>query len=567
MNTPPATTPHAPHPPGTPATPDGQVPPRPHTPTTRPATSSADTRTPQPTRAHQALTGLITAGAVLIAAIGFTGSYTAVRELAAHQGFGAFSYLFPIGIDAGILILLALDLLLTQLRIPYPLLRHTAWLLTTATIAFNAAAAWPDPLGVGMHAVIPVLFVVVVEAARHAAGRIADITTDQHIESVRLTRWLLSPIPTLLLWRRMKLWELPSYHHALTLEQDRLVYQARLRTRYGRTWRRKAPLQALMPLRLTRYGIPLATTVRADLTATGITPTPTPTTPPQPPKTTPAPQTTAPAEPAAHNPTTEAMPAPPEPAPSTEHHLQPRYRNRPAPPDKAATSHQEDNPFPAAHPQHEPRVSRNTPVHGRQHEARDHRHRGRPQPHQPNRPHHHSTEDADTPPPPHTDHPTPQPPSTTQRETHRATPAPTLTAADHYYLAWHTFQQQHGRPPDAAELSTHLATRGILGAEDQPIKPKALARYLLQFRIYTIWAQHRALSDHPPLEHVIKDLTHHGITGQYNKPLRTPDITKHLTRFEHRWHTLNHTHPPHTQPLNQPHSNAGEPDLGSGNDT
>ena len=79
-----------------------------------------------------------------------------------------------------------------------------------------------------MHAVIPILFVVSVEAARHAIGRIADITADKHMEGVRLTRWLLSPVPTFLLWRRMKLWELRSYEQVIKLEQDRLVYQARL---------------------------------------------------------------------------------------------------------------------------------------------------------------------------------------------------------------------------------------------------------------------------------------------------------------------------------------------------
>ncbi|CAM5409541.1 Integral membrane protein OS=Streptomyces glaucescens OX=1907 GN=SGLAU_19225 PE=4 SV=1 [Streptomyces glaucescens] len=149
------------------------------------------------TGTHRILIGVVVAGAVIIAGIGFAGSYAAVRELALKKGFGDFSYVFPIGIDAGICVLLALDLLLTWIRIPFPLLRQTAWLLTAATIAFNGAAAWPDPLGVGMHAVIPVLFVVAVEAARHAIGRIADITADKHMEGVRLTRWLLSPVPTL----------------------------------------------------------------------------------------------------------------------------------------------------------------------------------------------------------------------------------------------------------------------------------------------------------------------------------------------------------------------------------
>ncbi|WP_327268695.1 DUF2637 domain-containing protein [Streptomyces sp. NBC_01218] len=226
----------------------------------------------QLTRTHRILIGLVVAGAVVIAAIGFAGSYAAVRELALEKGFGNFSLVFPIGIDAGICVLLALDLLLTWMRIPFPLLRQTAWLLTAATIAFNGAAAWPDPLGTGMHAVIPILFVVAVEAARHAVGRIADITADKHMEGVRLTRWLLSPVPTFKLWRRMKLWELRSYEQVIKLEQDRLIYQARLQARFGRAWRRKAPIESLMPLRLAKYGVPLAETAPAGLAAAGIEP-------------------------------------------------------------------------------------------------------------------------------------------------------------------------------------------------------------------------------------------------------------------------------------------------------
>ncbi|MFG2678130.1 DUF2637 domain-containing protein [Streptomyces sp. NPDC048392] len=226
----------------------------------------------QLTRTHRVLIGMVVFGAVVIAGIGFAGSYAAVRELALQKGFGNFSYVFPIGIDAGICVLLALDLLLTWIRIPFPLLRQTAWLLTASTIAFNGAAAWPDPLGVGMHGVIPILFVVSVEAARHAIGRIADITADKHMEGVRLTRWLLSPLPTFLLWRRMKLWELRSYEQVIKLEQERLVYQARLRSRFGRAWRRKAPVESLMPLRLARYGVPLAQTAPSGLAAAGIEP-------------------------------------------------------------------------------------------------------------------------------------------------------------------------------------------------------------------------------------------------------------------------------------------------------
>jgi hypothetical protein len=222
------------------------------------------------TRTHRILVAVVVAGAVVIAAIGFAGSYAAVRNLAVHKGFGAFAPFFPIGVDAGIVVLLALDLLLTWIRIPFPLLRQAAWLLTAATIAFNGAAAWPDPLGVGMHAVIPVLFVVSVEAARHAIGRMADITADKHMEGVRVSRWLLAFPSTFRLWRRMKLWELRSYDEVIRMEQDRLIYEARLRARYGRNWRRRAPVESLMPLKLARYGVPLAQTGPAGLAAAGI---------------------------------------------------------------------------------------------------------------------------------------------------------------------------------------------------------------------------------------------------------------------------------------------------------
>lgn len=45
----------------------------------------------QLTRTHRILIGLVIAGALIIAGIGFAGSYAAVRELAMNKGFGTFS--------------------------------------------------------------------------------------------------------------------------------------------------------------------------------------------------------------------------------------------------------------------------------------------------------------------------------------------------------------------------------------------------------------------------------------------------------------------------------------------
>lgn len=219
------------------------------------------------TRTQKILTGVVVGAVLTIATLGFIGSYSAVTDLATAKGFGRFAHAFPIAVDAGIIAFLALDLLLTWRRIPFPLLRQTAWGLTAATIAFNAATAWPDKLGVGMHATIPVLFVIAVEAARHAIGRIADITADRHLEGIRWTRWLLAFPSTFRLWRRRTLWELRSYDEVLRMEQQRLVYRARLRATYGRRWRWTAPVEAMLPLRLARFGLPVGAPLPANESA------------------------------------------------------------------------------------------------------------------------------------------------------------------------------------------------------------------------------------------------------------------------------------------------------------
>lgn len=211
-------------------------------------------RIPAVTRLQKALLASVAAGSILISGIGFAGSYHAVAQLARQQGFGKFSEAFPIGIDAGIGVLLALDLVLTWLRIPLPLLRHFAWLLTAATIAFNAATSWPHALGVSMHAVIPTLFIVIVEAARHAIGRLADITADAHYENPPLIRWLLSPWPTYRIWRRMRLWNLRSYNLVVALEKQRREYKVRLRVQHGRGWRRTAGKHERLAMNLSKFG-------------------------------------------------------------------------------------------------------------------------------------------------------------------------------------------------------------------------------------------------------------------------------------------------------------------------
>ncbi|MFF7602281.1 DUF2637 domain-containing protein [Streptomyces mirabilis] len=606
-------------------------------------------------RAHRILIGVVVAGALVIAGIGFAGSYAAVRELALKKGFGNFAYVFPIGIDAGICVLLALDLLLTWIRIPFPLLRQTAWLLTVATIAFNGAAAWPDPLGVGMHAVIPVLFVVCVEAARHAIGRIADITADKHMEGVRLTRWMLSPLPTFLLWRRMKLWELRSYEQVIKLEQDRLVYQARLHSRFGRAWRRKAPVESLMPLRLARYGVPLAETAPSGLAAAGIEPALLP------PLTVEQGPAAVQADALALEARTADQRQQPEPVSTEPQHVmqaQPEGGGQP----RAQTSIDDaDGRFAEAYQlwrsqfQTEPTAAQfasflqdefgiSTAAGGplsddqllpllrvfQQHYTSPpeaHPAPGHTEPaaadeswdgffysawltyaHQ-----YGQYPDAATlaayvfqrdgitaadgqpltgedlegfvavfqdrefgdgePQGEETDHeageqapPAPAPAETDTQQTpaiagaqaaeekqglrvnaaitdEETAPAETnkesdLTTVDRYYLAWVEHQKQRGAEPTDKQLSAYLDEKGVQGRSGKPISPSTLRRYLLPFRAYSVWAEHRIRNETPLADAVAQDCATRGITAQYNHPLTATDITKQTHDFERRWKAL-----------------------------
>ncbi|MFZ3475778.1 DUF2637 domain-containing protein [Streptomyces sp. 2.9] len=196
---------------------------------------------------------------VVIAGIGFVGSYDALRGLAERRGFGVFSYVFPIGIDAGIVAMYAIDLIMVSRRMPKPMLRWIAHVLTVATIVFNANAGQKtpaeDPLGAAMHGVLPVLFVAVVEAARHLIIKTNRLNMEAESDRVPLHRWLLAPWPTWSLYRRMKLWDIPSYAQMVILERDRTVYKAWLHHQHGRGWKKKAGAEALLPFTMASYGL------------------------------------------------------------------------------------------------------------------------------------------------------------------------------------------------------------------------------------------------------------------------------------------------------------------------
>ncbi len=216
-----------------------------------------------------ALTGL---GGAAVGGLGFYASFDAVSAAAETWGFIR-PWVLPVAIDSAIPVFTAANLYLIRMDMALAWVRFVPWALSMITCALNVAAGHSLWAKVA-HGSMSLLWVGVSEVAAHIyAVRIGAATgRRRRLEKVRWKRWLLAPCSTFLLWRRMILWELESYRTVLKLEQGRLVYQAKLRGRFGRAWRRKAPVEALLPLRLARNGVPLVETAPAGLAAAGIDP-------------------------------------------------------------------------------------------------------------------------------------------------------------------------------------------------------------------------------------------------------------------------------------------------------
>ncbi|MBO0803222.1 MAG: DUF2637 domain-containing protein [Nocardiopsaceae bacterium] len=190
----------------------------------------------------------------ILAVLAGVASFATIRHLAAPW-FGATAWIVPVGIDIGILILLAWDLLAEYLRFPWPALRWTAWMFIGGTIYLNIAAAHGNPIASVMHAAMPAIFVTAAEGIRHLIRQWTGLAAGTRIERVPATRWLLSPWSSFTLARRMILWQVTSYRRGLALEYQRLQAIARLQETYGRRlWRWKAPLRDRLALRLAWAG-------------------------------------------------------------------------------------------------------------------------------------------------------------------------------------------------------------------------------------------------------------------------------------------------------------------------
>jgi hypothetical protein len=198
--------------------------------------------------------GVIAPLICLLAALGGIGSFATIRQLAIPW-FGAAAWIVPVGIDVGILAILASDLLIEYLGFPWPVLRWVAWAFIGATVYLNIAAAQGNLTAAVMHAAMPTLFVTVIEGIRYLLRQLTGLAKGTRIERIPASRWLLAPRSSFLLARRMVLWQVTSYQQGLALEYQRLQAVARLQETHGQyLWRWKAPLSERLALRLASAG-------------------------------------------------------------------------------------------------------------------------------------------------------------------------------------------------------------------------------------------------------------------------------------------------------------------------
>ncbi|WP_224298329.1 DUF2637 domain-containing protein [Streptomyces olivaceus] len=203
---------------------------------------------PPLTRPEMGLAGIGAAAAAGVGALGLISSFDAVSAAAARWGFGE-PWMLPVGIDVAIPVFTLANLLLIRMDMALAWVRFVPWALTLITCGLNVAAGHSLWAKVA-HGTMPLLWVVFSEIGAHIYAVRIGAATGRRMEKVRFSRWLLAPLSTFALWRRMTLWEVTSYADALARERERLLARADLRERYGRAWRRRTPRRERVLLRL-----------------------------------------------------------------------------------------------------------------------------------------------------------------------------------------------------------------------------------------------------------------------------------------------------------------------------
>ncbi len=185
---------------------------------------------------------------IMAALIGLGGmllSFRSVRDEMIPAFGHTWAGLVPLVVDLTVFVFSGVDLVLARLDMNHPLARWTVYAATGGTVWLNYNAGG-NAAGRTAHVLMPSVWVVFIELMRHVVRRQVNLATASHREPIPAVRWIMSPWPTFLLFRRMALWRTHSYTTALGQERSRLREVARLRKQHGWRWRFKVdPLTRL----------------------------------------------------------------------------------------------------------------------------------------------------------------------------------------------------------------------------------------------------------------------------------------------------------------------------------
>ncbi|MET8955492.1 DUF2637 domain-containing protein [Streptomyces sp. NPDC004533] len=216
---------------------------------------------PKRDRLMTALSLAAAIGGTLVGVIGFAMSYSTLAKVALSWGFSEkLAPWFPVGVDASIIAFLALDLYLIRKDTPWPLLRLAAHAMTGATIWFNASSQGEiaaDPVKAASHGVMPLLFVIGVEAARRLFIKKAQLEAGTATDRIPLHRWILAPWETPRFYRRMRLYGVTSYPEMIRRQQDLIAYEQWLTRKHDGDLS-KATEDERLPMKMAAYGYTVA---------------------------------------------------------------------------------------------------------------------------------------------------------------------------------------------------------------------------------------------------------------------------------------------------------------------
>ncbi|MFE1927561.1 DUF2637 domain-containing protein [Streptomyces asoensis] len=210
--------------------------------------------------------GAIVSAALVLAGIGLYLSFEHVAVFAHEElRFGSLGkgQLFAVGVDVGIMVMIAVDLLMAWLKRPISWIRYPVWLLTAATVVLNAASGAPegawqllDYVAAGAHGVVPVLFIMVVELGRTSIDRIVRPDRAER-DSIPWLRWILAPVATARIFRRMRLWGVTSYPEMICRDQQLIAYEQWLKRKHHGDIS-QASEDELLPMKMAPYGYTVA---------------------------------------------------------------------------------------------------------------------------------------------------------------------------------------------------------------------------------------------------------------------------------------------------------------------